>query len=62
MRAFMFSRSLQRIIIPNAVKAIRDRTFNSSGLTTATLGDGLEEIGMRAFNYCTLLQHIDMKF
>jgi hypothetical protein len=50
---------LREIIIPNAVRAIKMGTFrNCSGLTTVTLHDGLEEIGVYAFRQCQLLSQI----
>jgi hypothetical protein len=40
-------------------KAIERGVFQyCSGLTTVTLGDGLEEIGACAFGWCTLLEEI----
>ncbi len=48
-RIFRFT-LLEEIIIPNAVKTIKDMVFYvCSGLTTVTLGDGLEAIGEAAF-------------
>lgn len=36
--------SLREILIPHVVKTIKESVFeNCSGLTTVTLGDGLEE-------------------
>jgi hypothetical protein len=50
---------LREIVIPNAVRAIKSGTFrNCSGLTTVTLHDGLEEIGVYAFRQCQLLSQI----
>ncbi len=47
--AFYHCKSLQHIVIPNAIKMIKDWAFyNCTGLTTVTLGDGLEEIGFEA--------------
>jgi hypothetical protein len=57
--AYQDCESLELIIMPNAVKAIKDYTFyKCSGLTTVTLGDGLEEIGKRAYHKFTSLEHI----
>ncbi len=47
------------IAIPPAVRAIKDWAFSDCwGLTTAILNNGLEEIGVYAFNGCTSLVHI----
>jgi hypothetical protein len=51
--AFNECTSLHEIVIPNAVKTIKDRHS-----TTAILGEGLEEIGQEAFNECTSLHEI----
>ncbi len=46
MRAFADCQSLESIVIPNAIKRIEEGTFNGCWrLTSATLRDGLEEIG-----------------
>ena len=51
--------SLQNIVVPNSVKAIKEHTFHHfTGLTTVTLVDGLWEIGYRAFNKCASLERI----
>jgi hypothetical protein len=47
------------IVIPNAVRTIKDGAFScSTRLTTEILGDGLEEIGRNAFCSCTSLEEI----
>jgi hypothetical protein len=52
-------KSLERIVTPNAVKAIKRCEFNHcSQLTAITLDDGLEEIGAWAFASCTSLHEI----
>jgi hypothetical protein len=57
--SFGLCRSMQRIVIPNAVKKIKEAAFaGCSGLTEVVLGDGLEEIRREAFNQCTLLERI----
>ncbi len=57
--AFALCASLRGIVIPNAVKAIKEGAFsNCTGLTSVTLGNGLEEIGEEAFNECTSLERI----
>jgi len=51
--------SLHEIVIPDAVKTIEEGEFRySSGFTTVTLGEGLEEIGAEAFHSCSSLEHI----
>jgi hypothetical protein len=46
-----------RAVIPNNFKAIKTEAFSRcSGLTTVTLGEGLEEIGEGAFWRCISLQ------
>jgi hypothetical protein len=68
--AFFEYRSLQCILIPNAIKKIKDFTFSScSRLTTdncdsqqwaggkcGILSEGLKKIGEKLFKECTLLQ------
>jgi hypothetical protein len=45
--------------IPKAVKGIKDSAFSFClGLTTVTLGDGLEEIGETSFWDRVSLEHI----
>jgi hypothetical protein len=56
--AFNQCRSLQRIVIPNAVKRIKDFAFAECGLTTVILCEGLEEIGSWTFYYCEFLQSV----
>jgi hypothetical protein len=54
--AFLYCKSLQRIIIPNTVKTIRYGAFQyCSGLVYVSLDDGLEEIEAYAFDKCILL-------
>ena len=54
--AFYRCTSLHEIIIPIAVRTIKNDAFhNCTGLTTVTLGDGLEEIGAGAFHACSSL-------
>jgi hypothetical protein len=49
---------LELIIIPNAVKTIKQGAFNRCWrLKIVTLGDGLEKIEKDAFNFCSSLQH-----
>ena len=49
--AFKRCTSLKSIVIPDAVKMIRNGAFyDCLGLTTVILGDGLEEIRERAFD------------
>jgi hypothetical protein len=56
-RAFTYCEWLHEIFIPPSVKAIRNSAFfNFSQLTTVNGGDGLEEIGEGAFQYCTSLR------
>ena len=45
------------MVIPNAVRAVW-AFMNCSELTSVTLCNGLEEIGVQAFDGCTLLQEI----
>jgi hypothetical protein len=53
--------SLRVIDVPPTIKSIKDRAFyQCSSLTTVTLHDGLEEIGVAAFRECTSLQRIDV--
>jgi hypothetical protein len=48
--AFRECTSLHEIIIPNAVRRIKEWAFyKCRGLTIVTLGNGLEEIGDGAF-------------
>ena len=52
---------LVRIDIPPSVRAIKWNAFcDCSGLTTAILNDGLEEIGKEAFGRCRALERIDI--
>jgi hypothetical protein len=57
--AFKDCTSMEEIVIPNAVRAIKEAAFRM-GLTRATLGDGLEEIeiGEMAFGYCSSMEEI----
>ncbi len=57
--AFQWCTSLCEILIPPSVRAIEEYAFCFSNLTTAILGDGLEEIGELAF-YGTSLVRIDI--
>jgi hypothetical protein len=51
--AFRECRSVRRIVVPRAVKAIIHHAFSgSSGLSTVILNDGLGEIGFRSFHNC----------
>jgi hypothetical protein len=51
--------SLVNILILPAIRAIKEGAFSGwPRLTTVILSDGLEEIGMYAFNGCTSLVHI----
>jgi hypothetical protein len=57
--AFAWCKSLQCIVIPNAVKWIHEGAFKHCWkLTTVTLSNGLEEIKKKAFEDCRLLEHI----
>jgi hypothetical protein len=57
--AFYGCRSLKRIEIPPAIKAIKGGAFHCCpGLTAAILGDGLKEIDANAFRDCTFLERI----
>lgn len=50
---------VEDLVIPNIVEVIKKKAFWScSGLTTVTLGEGLQEIGASAFKRCTSLQII----
>lgn len=55
--AFKDCTSMEEIVIPNAVRAIKEVAFRM-GLTRATLGNGLEEIGEMAFGYCSSMEEI----
>ncbi len=47
---FYRCRSIEGIVIPPTVKAIKDQAFSEClGLTTVILNNGLEEIGEKAF-------------
>ncbi len=51
--------SLHEIVIPDAVKTIEEGEFRySSGFTTVTLGEGLEEIREEAIEGFTSLQRM----
>ncbi len=48
--------SLEHIVIPKTVKRIEMYAFyDCTGMTSVTLGEGLEEIGKGAFRDCRLL-------
>ena len=50
---------LHEILIPHAIKAIKDRaSFQCSQLTRVIFGKGVEEIGRAAFAECKLLHEI----
>ena len=51
--SFSLCRSMQRIVIPNSGKKIKEAAFAGCSVT---LGDGLGEIGKEAFNQCALLE------
>jgi hypothetical protein len=52
-REFAECTSLHEILIPHAVKAIKDRaTYQCTQMITAGLGEGLEEIGEWAYQEC----------
>ncbi len=56
-KAFEDCRSLREILFHPSVRAIKRGAFEDfSGLTTAILNDGLEEIGERAFWGCALVR------
>ena len=56
---FQYCSSLERIIIPNAVKRIKKYAFSGCvEMMTVTLGEGLKEIGEHAFERCESLQRI----
>jgi hypothetical protein len=52
--------SLHEILIPHAVKTIKDGSFCwcTQIMSSVVLGEGLEEIGVKAFNECTSLHEI----
>jgi hypothetical protein len=57
--AFNYCCSLYEIVIPNAVKRIKNWAFyNCRGLTRVIVGSGLEEIGEEAFECCVSLECI----
>jgi hypothetical protein len=57
--AFFYCTLLHEIIIPPAIKKIKDHAyFRCTQLMTVTGGKGLEEIGKKAFGRCTLLQRL----
>ena len=57
--SFAFCISMVEIVIPNAVRVIRDGAFyRCRGLTRVTLGNGLQEIGKKAFGYCKSMEEI----
>ena len=57
--AFYLCMSLHEIVIPNAVKTIKEGAFNNcTRLTIVNLGDGLEEIEGGAFHNCKSLQQV----
>ncbi len=57
--AFARCISIKEIIMPDAVRAIKNAAFTDcTGLTRVTLGSGLEEIGEEAFACCNLIEEI----
>ena len=44
------------VVIPAGVKTIGEWAFNEAGITSITLNEGLETIGLRAFSKCTAAQ------
>ena len=59
--AFRGCSNLQTIIIPNSVKYIGKYAFGEcSGLKSATLGNGMTNIGAGAFYYCSSLASISI--
>lgn len=46
--------------IPNGIKTVDDYAFHGSGLTEVTVPESVENIGLRAFDACSLLEDIDV--
>ena len=58
--AFAYCDSLHSVTIPNSTKSIGDYAFFNSGLTSLTIGTGVEFIGYDAFyGYYARLAHIN---
>jgi hypothetical protein len=57
-RAFMGCASLTHIVVPDSVINIEEWAFFSSGLRTASIGNGVIRIGRIAFSFCSELRSI----
>ncbi len=56
-----FQRSgLTSVVIPDSVKTIGEYGFESTPLRSAVIGNGMEEIGWGAFQYCGELTTVDL--
>ncbi|MCH5238063.1 MAG: leucine-rich repeat domain-containing protein [Muribaculaceae bacterium] len=58
--AFKFCRNLETITIPSSMKSVGDYAFCFSGIRSAILGDGVENINYNAFMSCSNLKEISL--
>ena len=56
----IYSNSLEKVILPEKLKSIKEAAFSNSGITNINLPKGIEEIASFAFSKCFNLKSIDL--
>ena len=55
---FMYTKGLERVVLPNSLKSIENSAFYSSGLKEITIPNSVTTIDTTAFKECTNLTNI----
>lgn len=58
--AYAYTTQYQHVIIPDSVKKIGKNAFRQSSIVSVEMGDGVEEIGERAFYGCSRLTRAEL--
>ena len=58
--AFAFNADITSVTIPDSVTSIEDGAFQSTGITSVTIGNGVTVIGSAAFSECAALTEVTL--
>lgn len=60
-KAFSNGKSIKTLILPNTLTEIPNGAFSGTGITTLTIPESVEKIGMEAFKFCISLEALSLK-